>query len=361
MEDNALNEVIQNAAHGRTLVEDSRYVDAADAFGKATALCRESLASLYCSQISALISAEKYDDARKVSDSSTRIAPRNSMIWYWNGMVLFKLNEKDKAKIAFKKALTWETDLSKKTSHMDWVNRCAQLLPLPNAVVSNAQPVQNGTDSEATARTVPVTRTPTTPTPSAPVIAQPPKDTVRMNWYQSATHVNVDIYAKNVQQEESTVAIEDSCINLLLKRPNAEDYVFKRELFDKIISSESTWTISRFKFEARLKKASPGGHWRALDKDAEDVSAVVQAGEESRRMKDARQVQEKQWKQYAEDELKDYKEDDSAMSLFRTIYKDADEDMRRAMMKSYTESGGKVLSTNWDDVRKKKVEYEEKD
>ncbi len=39
--------------------------------------------------------------------------------------------------------------------------------------------------------------------------------------------------------------------------------------------------------------------------------------------------------------------------------RNADEDTRRAMMKSYQTSGGSVLSTDWKDVRRK--DYEGKD
>lgn len=57
-------------------------------------------------------------------------------------------------------------------------------------------------------------------------------------------------------------------------------------------------------------------------------------------------------------EEKDEKLDgDAALNkLFRDIYLDADEDMRRAMTKSFVESNGTVLSTNWKDVGSKKVE-----
>jgi len=42
--------------------------------------------------------------------------------------------------------------------------------------------------------------------------------------------------------------------------------------------------------------------------------------------------------------------------FFKKLYKDADPDTKRAMMKSYVESNGTTLSTNWAEVGKGKVE-----
>lgn len=48
---------------------------------------------------------------------------------------------------------------------------------------------------------------------------------------------------------------------------------------------------------------------------------------------------------------------DAALNgFFQQIYAGADEDSKRAMLKSYTESGGTTLSTNWADVKKAPVE-----
>lgn len=48
---------------------------------------------------------------------------------------------------------------------------------------------------------------------------------------------------------------------------------------------------------------------------------------------------------------------DAALNgFFQKIFADADEDTKRAMMKSYVESGGTSLSTNWDEVKKAPME-----
>jgi suppressor of G2 allele of SKP1 len=63
----------------------------------------------------------------------------------------------------------------------------------------------------------------------------------------------------------------------------------------------------------------------------------------------------KNWDKLASDMEAD-KEGDEMNNFFQTLYAGADPDTRRAMMKSYQESNGTVLSTNWAEVGKGKVE-----
>ncbi|KAF3056290.1 Protein SGT1 like protein A [Daldinia childiae] len=60
------------------------------------------------------------------------------------------------------------------------------------------------------------------------------------------------------------------------------------------------------------------------------------------------------WDQIGDDDGGDEsKEDADVNSFFQKLYKDADDDTRRAMMKSYVESNGTSLSTSWAEAKGK--------
>lgn len=61
----------------------------------------------------------------------------------------------------------------------------------------------------------------------------------------------------------------------------------------------------------------------------------------------------KNWDQVGAEENSDDEKDVNA--FFKKLYKGATPEQQRAMMKSFTESNGTSLSTNWDDVKDKTV------
>jgi len=61
------------------------------------------------------------------------------------------------------------------------------------------------------------------------------------------------------------------------------------------------------------------------------------------------------------DEKENKDEVGDANSVFQQLYRDSDEDARRAMNKSMAESGGTCLNMNWEEVSKGKVTCEPPD
>lgn len=59
------------------------------------------------------------------------------------------------------------------------------------------------------------------------------------------------------------------------------------------------------------------------------------------------------WDKVADEEVE---EPSNADDFFRQLYSNATPEMQRAMMKSFTESNGTALSTDWNDVKSRTVE-----
>lgn len=117
--------------------------------------------------------------------------------------------------------------------------------------------------------------------------------------------------------------------------------------------SSSTFKILSTKIEFKLHKVVPA-KWTALelsDLDADQAAASSTASYPTSSKSGA-----KNWDKLVADDTEEKKEEDEggdpAAAFFKKLYADADEDTRRAMMKSYVESNGTALSTNWGEVKK---------
>lgn len=64
----------------------------------------------------------------------------------------------------------------------------------------------------------------------------------------------------------------------------------------------------------------------------------------------------KNWDAIVDEFEKEEEKDPNMTDLFKKIYESGNEEVRRAMNKSFQESAGTVLSTNWDNVANKKIE-----
>jgi len=237
------------------------------------------------------------------------------------------------------------------------------------------------------------------PTTSKPVEQTPPNK-IKHDWYQNNEKVYFTLLAKGVPKEQASIQIAEQSISISFPTVTGSIFEYTLDpLFTQISPSESTYSITPNKVELVLKKATPGIKWSKLEgteaptsssngastssdpirravlspqakapayptssksgpKDwdalaqelsrrpkakASDADADVGAGDDD--------GNEPEW----EDDDLDV-EGDPASGFFKKLFRNADDDTKKAMMKSYQESGGTVLSTNWSEVSKKRVE-----
>lgn len=154
-------------------------------------------------------------------------------------------------------------------------------------------------------------------------------------------------------------------------------------LYAPVDVSNSKSTVLSTKIEIVLRKEQPGQKWATLEGTARpagesnDVQSTTSTSQAQPSAADkgpsyptSSRKGVKDWDKLAtsltkrgkkegaegedEDDLSDYG-GDQVDGFFKKIYSGADPDTKRAMMKSYVESGGTALSTNWGEVGKGKV------
>ncbi|KAL9631318.1 MAG: hypothetical protein Q9204_004283 [Flavoplaca sp. TL-2023a] len=223
---------------------------------------------------------------------------------------------------------------------------------------------------------------------------QTPVDKIRHEWYQTDDTVVVSLFVKGVPKDKTTIDIQPTCLTVSFPLPTGSDYNFSLDPFcGKVDDAASTAKILSTKIEFILKKASVGEKWPSLESDAPvttqendmDDDGVNEAkravlADRSTNVGPSYPTSSKSgpkdWDKVADDLTKKPKkqnkegeeggdngldeefeeEGDAVNGFFKQLYSRADPDTRRAMMKSYQESNGTTLSTNWSEVGKEKVE-----
>ncbi|CAN1751454.1 Protein SGT1 homolog [Linum perenne] len=191
----------------------------------------------------------------------------------------------------------------------------------------------------------------------------PPKPKYKHDFYQKPEEVVVTIFAKGVPADRVTVDFGEQILSVRIDFPEEDAYHLQHRLFGKIVPASCKYIVLSTKVEIRLAKAEPI-HWTSLEYQETSVVRRVDTSSaevvkrpaypSSKLTKVDWDKLEAQVKQEEKDEKLDG--DAGLNKFFREIYKDADEDTRRAMQKSFVESNGTVLSTNWKDIGSKKVE-----
>jgi len=208
----------------------------------------------------------------------------------------------------------------------------------------------------------------------------------KYQYYQNENFMTISILEPNVTPDKLKVDFSLDKLNVVLEKSGIPFTVISGTLFNAVDVSKCKVKYTDEKVLIKLRKCEKfewhnlfgkgaGKEEKIADASSETPNKVTasaatpESGDDSQtstKLKPKRvgpYASHKDWdaieKDLKEQEEKDKPEGEEAVNdLFQSIYKGADEDTKRAMIKSYQTSGGTCLSTNWNEVSD--TDYEKK-
>jgi suppressor of G2 allele of SKP1 len=329
---------------------DEQYKQALEKYNEAISLEQDN-SEYFIKRSNCNFKLQNYTDALEDANESVRLTPHNANAYYRKGVALFHLDEFESAKATFQKGYDLDRgDLS--SQFKIWLRKC-------DAELKSEQDAQPQSAPQSAPAPTPTPTPAPTPAPAPVQEAAPAKvpPRYRHEWYQTSDFVIVTIFAKNVPKENLEVQIQENELDVTIKVSDSEDFSLSFNLCDKIIPEKSSTNHLSMKIEIKLKK-SQVLNWATLERSSQhalrpyaDTSAVDKHAYPSSSKKKI------DWDSLNKSVEEDKVEGDAALNkVLSDVYKGGSEEQRRAMMKSFYESGGTVLSTNWTDVGSRYVE-----
>ncbi|XP_053622162.1 protein SGT1 homolog [Plodia interpunctella] len=199
---------------------------------------------------------------------------------------------------------------------------------------------------------------------------EPVKPRIKHDWYQTDAQVVVTILLKNAPVDKVKVHYGERNLSVTSAMPGTDaEYSLEIELAHEVVPSMCSYTVTPSKIEVKLRKKE-GLRWTLLEGEGkeEQVKAIPQAVLDASGpvQQQPPKLFRKDWDKIEKDikkmEEEEKPEGDAALNaLFQKIYGEGSDEVRRAMNKSFVESGGTVLSTNWNQVAKEKVDVKPPD
>jgi len=183
----------------------------------------------------------------------------------------------------------------------------------------------------------------------------------RHEWYQTASAVTLGVLVKGCPEDAVSVAFEEESVRVAIAALGEKpDFALDLRLHGRVVPGECSFAVLSSRVEVRLAKAT-GATWAALEsaeggRGAPAAGGAGGAGGAAAGLPQPYSTSSKSAKDWngLEAELgreEDKLEGDAALQkLFQDIYLKGNEETRRAMNKSFQESNGTVLSTNWGEV-----------
>jgi len=387
---------------------DGNYEEAVEAYAGALSLFRDSEVVLQIRALSHRSSAfyklKRYQEALDDAEGSLALLStkkpgglrtgEGETCHLRVGLAAFELNQYQKANDMLQKAAQLAS-LNKRQTNKDifdnLLEKCTAKLSAPGETTTSTSEIEEKPSSEDNIPKANVTKpsissAPTAAAATRPALAGKKGKAPKYQYYQSDKVMTISILEAGVRQEDLTVQFEPKHLLVTMRKDGTDFTVIAGYLFSEIDVQKSKVVFKEEKVLVKLRKVEQY-EWPELmgkgddsakvkkkttvsTENGKDDDATTSAGlpkEIPSVPEDAKvprpYVSHRDWdaieKNIIEDEKNEKPEGDEAMNkLFKQIYGNATDDTRRAMVKSFQTSGGTVLSTNWDEVKKKDYEKE---
>ncbi|XP_028329501.1 protein SGT1 homolog isoform X2 [Gouania willdenowi] len=275
-------------------------------------------AEWYCQRAYAHILLKNYSCAADDAKKAQQLKPSLPSAFMRTGIAEYHLNNYRSAQTAFTQG--HQLDVSDKSFEI-WLKKCEEMM-------------EDQTHSCSTTQAAP---------------------TLKYDWYQTESQVAVTVMAKNVPKEGVCVDFREKEMFATIQMASGEPCNLHLHLLHPIIPQQSSFKVLTTKVEIKMKKMD-GIRWEKLEGEGQESIVKHFNPHPNPSVSQTTGKWDKMVVELKEEEKNENLEGDAALNkLFQQIYSDGSDEVRRAMNKSFMESGGTVLSTNWKDVGKRKV------
>ncbi|XP_072119603.1 protein SGT1 homolog isoform X4 [Mobula birostris] len=285
------------------------------------------VAEYYCQRAYANILLQSYKEVLKDASKALELKPNYALAYLRKGIAEYHLKMYHLSMESFTRGQELDAE---NANFNTWIKTCKENLD------SMAQ--QDGNTEEQTPKHQTATRK------------------IKHDWYQTDSHVIITIMIKNANKDDVKVEFAEKSVSASVKLSSEEEYNLKLNLLHPIIAQCCAVKVLGTKIEIKMKKTE-AIRWEKLEGIAPDVKHFMP---EQPQPYPSSSHYTKDWDKLVmeikKEENEEKPEGDAALNqLFQKIYADGSDEVKRAMNKSFTESGGTVLSTNWTEVGKKTV------
>lgn len=289
-------------------------------------------------------------NALKYSEDALKLSQEKPEYYVRKGMAEYKLEQFSAAVKSYEKVLELvksgkELSAALEKTTKTQLRNCKAELEADSDEDSDSEVEDDDANAQNMTRTKELQNVMT----GAPSTQKTNSDVFKHEYYQTGDTVILTIKAKHCDPELVKVQYTNDTLAVDIMNETEMKSVYTRvfKLYSRIDPDYCTHKVMSTKIEFKLSK-SIAVHWTDLEKPF--------AKGEKEKLKSA-YSSKKDWnaieRSLTKAEEFEKPEGDAAMNkLFKDIYSKASDDTRMAMNKSFSQSGGTVLSTNWDEVEK---------